>query len=109
VLDVAVGPLRRRRLVGDGGVLGRQAEGIPAHGVQHVLAEHALVAGDDVGDRVVAHVAHVQLAAGVGEHGQAVELLAAEIIAGGEAAVLFPVLLRLALQGLGVVSPHGSS
>jgi hypothetical protein len=43
VLDVGVGPLRRRGLVLDRGVLGRQAEGVPAHRLQHVVAGHALV------------------------------------------------------------------
>ena len=34
--DVLQGPLARMALVGDGGVFGGQAEGVPAHGVQHV-------------------------------------------------------------------------
>ena len=71
--------LSQRPLVGvdavlDGRVLRRQAEGVPAHGVQHVVALHALVAGDHVADGVVAHVAHVELARRVGEHLQAVVL-----------------------------------
>ena len=75
VVDVLVGPLRRRHVVLDRRVLRRQAEGVPAHRLQHILAQHALVAADHIADGVVAHVAHVQPAAGVGEHGEAVELL----------------------------------
>jgi hypothetical protein len=57
-------------LRGDGGMrarldrvlLGRQAEGVPAHRVQHVEAAHALVARDDVGGGVALGMAHVQAA-----------------------------------------------
>ncbi len=55
-------------------VLGRQAKGIPAHGVQHGVALHAVVARDDVGGHIVAPVADAQaVARGVGEEIQAVE------------------------------------
>ncbi len=77
--DVVVRPLRRRHLVLDGGVLGGQAEGVPAHGHQHVHALHAQLAREHVVDRVVAHMAHVQLAARVGQHRARVELLAAGV------------------------------
>ncbi len=77
--DVVVRPLGRRHLVLDGGVLGGQAEGVPAHGHQHVHALHAQLAREHVVDRVVAHVAHVQLAAGVGQHRARVELRAARV------------------------------
>ena len=92
VVDILRGPLRRRYIVLDGGVFRRQAEGVPAHGLQHVLAQHALVAGDDIGNGVVAHVSHVQFAAGVGEHGQAVEFFPAVVLFYGETFVRQPVL-----------------
>ncbi len=101
VVDVGVGPRGRRHLVLHGGVFGRQAEGIPAHGLQHVLALHALVARDHVADGVVAHMAHVQLAGRIGEHRQAVELLAAVVFAGGEAAARFPLALGGGFDVLG--------
>src|SRR3546814_16107066 len=50
----------------------RSAEGVPAHGLQHVVAGHALVAADDVADGVVAHVADVQRAGRVRQHREAV-------------------------------------
>ncbi|MCY1533114.1 hypothetical protein D9M68_684260 [compost metagenome] len=78
--DVLVGPLGRRHAVLQRRVLGRQAEGVPAHGHQHVVAAHAQVAREHVVDRVVAHVAHVQLAARVRQHRAGVVLLAARVL-----------------------------
>ncbi len=74
VLDVGVRPLRRRGVVLDRGVFRRQAERVPAHRLQHVLAVHALEAADHVADRVVAHVAHVQGTRRVRQHRQHVVL-----------------------------------
>ena len=54
--------------LGHRGVLGRQAERVPAHRMQHVEALRALVARDHVAERVVAHVAHVDAARRIGEH-----------------------------------------
>ena len=44
----------------DGGVLGGQAEGVPAHRVQDAIAVAAAEVRRDVADRVDEHVAHVQ-------------------------------------------------
>ena len=52
----------------DGRVLSRQAERVPTHGMQHVEAAHLGVAGDDVADRVIAHMPHVDVARRVREH-----------------------------------------
>jgi hypothetical protein len=87
----------------DGGVLRWQAEGIPAHGLEDVLAAHALIAGDDVADGVVAHMAHVQLPRGIGEHGQAIELLAAGVFHRLEGMGRFPVSLGRRLDGARIV------
>ena len=58
-------------------LLGRQAEGVVAHRVQHVVAGHPLVAGVDVGADVAERVADVEpVAAGVREHVEHVELRA---------------------------------
>ncbi len=66
--DVAERPLARRSVVLDGGVFRGQAEGIPAHGMKHVVAVHPHVAGEGVANGVVAHVSHVQRARGIGQH-----------------------------------------
>ncbi len=94
VLDVGVGPLRRCGGVLDRGVLRRQAERVPAHRLQHVLALHALVAADHVADGVVAHVAHVQRAGRVRQHGEAVELRPRRVLLHRVGALRVPVALR---------------
>ena len=91
--DVVVRPLRRRHLVLHRRVFRRQAESIPAHGLQHVAALHAHEAADDVANGVIAHVAHMQAPARVREHAQAVILLARGVFDGAESAVLIPPAL----------------
>src|SRR4029079_4384337 len=59
--DVVARPLLGMDAPLDGGVLGRQAEGVPTDGMQHVVAPHPLVAGHDVGDAVVADVPYVDV------------------------------------------------
>ncbi len=52
----------------DGGIFGRQAKGVPAHGVEHTVALHSLEAGDDISNCIIAHMPHMQVARGVGKH-----------------------------------------
>ena len=47
------------RFVLDGGVLGGQAERVPADGVKHVESLHLLEPRQRVADRVITHVSHV--------------------------------------------------
>ena len=75
VSDVFVSPLGRRHAVFERGIFSGQTESIPAHGHQDVEALHAQMARQHVVDGVVAHMAHVQLAAGVGQHRTGVVLL----------------------------------
>ena len=95
----------------DGGVLGRQPEGVPAHGRQDIVALGHLVAGHDVADDVVATVADVEGAARVREHHEAVKLLAriARRVRRDEGTLLRPRVLPLGLDGLGDILCHGSS
>ena len=81
-VDVGVGPLRRVGVALDGGVLRWQAEGVPAGGVQHVIAPPHPVARHDVGNRPGLSVTHVQIPAGIGEHVQHVALLGTGTTAG---------------------------
>ena len=99
IFDVLTGPARGRHTVADGGVLGRQAERDPAHGLQHVTALHAHEAGQYVADGIIAHMPHVQPPRWVGQHGQAIEFLPSRVLAHLEGAMPFPVLLRGALDG----------
>jgi hypothetical protein len=57
-------------VVGNRGIFRRHAEGVPPHGVQHVESAHALVAGHDIADGVVAHMPHVDFAGRIGKHFQ---------------------------------------
>ncbi|OIQ64285.1 hypothetical protein GALL_541640 [mine drainage metagenome] len=107
--DVVVSPPGRRHPVLDGGILGRQPEGIPAHGLQHVVAAHLVPAGEHVANGVVAHVSHVQLAGRVGEHRQAVILGPALVRLRGKSVVIRPVLPGALFNLVGLVLRlHGS-
>ena len=58
----------RMAALADRGVLGRQAERVVAHRVQHAQAVAAALMAERVADRVVLDVPHVQLARRVGQH-----------------------------------------
>ena len=66
--DVALGGLARVPALLDRVVLGRQAEGVPAHRVEDAQAVAAPEAHDDVADRVDEQVAEVQRAGRVRQH-----------------------------------------
>ncbi len=96
-VDVLVGPLRRVHLALHGGVLGRHAEGVPAHRVQHVEALGALVACEHVAHGVVARVADVDAPGRIGKHLEDVALRALVLVGGAEDVVLFPDFLPVLL------------
>ena len=88
----------------DGVLLGRQAEGIVAQSVQHVLAQHAVIASIGIGSDIAQRVSHVQArTGGVGEHILHIELFLRQLariggelayrVRGVESAIVFPVLL----------------
>ncbi len=93
VLDVGIGPGGGRHVVGHRGILGRQAESVPAHRLHHVVALHLVIAAKHVADGVVAHMAHVQLARRVGEHRQAIVFRFAAVFVGAERLGGLPLLL----------------
>ena len=76
------------------GVFSRHTEGIPAHGLQHVITLHAVITRQHIADGVIAHVPHVQLAAGVREHGKAVVLGSIRVLDGEISTGFLPVFLR---------------
>ena len=90
-------------------VLGRQAEGVVAHRVDHLEAVAAAEVGDRVADRVVLQVADVRLARGVGQHLEHVGLRLRGVepgLAGVRdlpGALGVPDLLPAALDRVGVV------
>ena len=90
-------------MVFDRCIFSRQAKRIPAHGLQYILAEHPLVAGNHIPDRIVAHVAHVQLATWIGEHRQTVVLFPAGNFADFKGGGFLPVLLDDSFYFTGVI------
>ena len=89
-------------------VLGRQAERVPAHRHQHVHALHAQLARQHVVDGVVAHMAHVQLAARVRQHRAGVELRPRRVFDDAVGVARGPRRLRRSLDLAGVeVGVHG--
>ena len=104
--DVLISPVGGMDLVGDGGVFRRQAEGVPAHGMQHVEAARPLVAGDHVADRVVAGVADMEASRRVREHLQHVVFGTAGVLGRDEATALVPDRLPLSFGFLGIVPRH---
>jgi hypothetical protein len=105
--DVVERPFLGMQLVLDGRVLGRQAERVPAEGVQDVEALHALQTRHHVADHVVPDVANVGVPRGVREHLEAVELRTRTVLVNFEGAGLGPALLPLGLDCLGCVVRHG--
>ena len=94
--DVLLGHLGRMDVVFDGIVLGRQAERVPAHRIEHIIALHALLARDDIQRGVRARMADVQALAGrVRELDERVKLLLVAAVLGLEAVRLVPDVLPL--------------
>ncbi len=102
LLDVLQGPGQGVDAVLDGRVLGRQAEGVEAHGGEDFIALHDLPPHHHVPQDVVPAVADVEVPRGVREHVQAVVLgLGRSGVAAEEAARLPPV------PPLGLEFPEG--
>jgi len=106
--DVAPRDDPRVLVFADRGALGRQAEGVPAHRVEHVVALHPLLASDHVGRRVALGMADVEPRPGrVGEHVEDVVLRPAakalRVVRGAESLVFVPDPLPLRFDGGGVV------
>jgi hypothetical protein len=109
VHDVPLGDLARVPALADRSVLSRQAERVPAHRPQHTEALAAPEVRQDVAQRVVEDVTHVQVAGRVRQHLEHVELLAllARLgIVGVEGARVLPDPLPLRLDRPWVVRFH---
>ena len=113
-LPFHVGDVVERRRLGVGAaldrrVLSREAERVPAEGMQHVVAAHPLRARHDVADDVVADVADVRVAGRVREHLQTVELLTRGIDVDLECLRRCPRLLPFLVQLLRFELGHRDS
>ena len=108
--DVPLGDLERAPALLDRGVLGRQPERVEAHRPQHRVSVAASEVRDDVPERVVEDVPHVQRAGRVRQHLEHVEvalgLLAGRRVLGREGTLRLPHGLPLLLDCLCVVRVH---
>ena len=103
LVHVLIRPGGSLRVVLDGGVLGGQAKGVKADGMQHVVAAHAGLTGHGIADGIVARVAHVQVARRIREHLEHVLLGLAGVGVDGKEVGVLPGLHPLGLNGLRVV------
>ncbi len=106
LLDIGMGPGGRMRALGHGGVLGRQAERVPTHRMENVVALRPLEPADHVAQRVVAHVTHVNPARRIGKHLEHVVLGPLCIGRGSEDPPIIPASLPLGLDLLVRVTVH---
>ena len=103
LVHVLIRPGSSLRVVLDGGVLGGQAKGVKADGVQHVVAAHAGLTGHGIADGIVARVTHVQVARRIREHLEHVLLGLAVVGVDGKEIGILPGLHPPGLNGLRVV------
>ena len=103
LVHVLIRPGGSLRVVLDGGILGRQAKGVKADGMQHVKAAHAGLTGHGIADGVVARVAHVQVARRIRKHLEHVLLGLAGVSVDGKEVLVIPRLHPPGLNGLRVV------
>jgi hypothetical protein len=103
-VDVVIGPLAGMDLVLHGRVLGGHAESVPAHRMQDVVAERALMTGDHVAHRVVARMADMDAPGRIGEHLEHVVFRPRVRIVGLEELRLRPGLLPLRFSFAGIVT-----
>ena len=92
-VNVGVGPLGRVHAALHGGVFGRHAKGVPAHGMEHVEALGAFGARHNIPHRVVAHMPHMDAARRVGEHLQHVVFRTRRRLVGHKELAVVPDLL----------------
>ena len=101
VFNIAERPICRRRAVFDSRVFSRHAESVVAHGMQDVVAVHAAVAGDDVANRVVADMPHMEVARRVRKHFQNIIRRLAVVVGATVCLVFQPFMLPFLFYFLG--------
>ncbi len=104
--DIVVGPALGVDAAFHGRVLGRHAEGVPAHRVQNIIALGALGPRHHIAHHIVAGVAHVDVARRIGEHLEHIVFRPAGVLR-HEGGGLGPAGLLAGFGGLGFVTGHG--
>ena len=107
--DIVIGPFGGVDAAFARCVFRRQAKSVPAHGVHHQMPACALIARHHIAQRVVAHMAHMDLAAGVGEHLQHIVFPRGfrRHIGHHEAGAVLPSLLPARLGSVEIVTRRG--
>ena len=90
-----------------GKVFGRKSEGVPTHGVKHVIALHTLFASDYVKSGIGTGMAHMKsLTGGIGELNQSVIFRFCVIVCGSKGLFFIPYILPLFFNGGKIVTFH---
>ena len=105
--DVVIGPGLGSDLALDRGVLGRQAEGVPAHRVQHIVALGAHEPRQHVAQRIIADMPDMDAPGRVGEHLQHVIFWPRIVVFRREDRLLVPLALPARLGFAGVIAFGG--
>ncbi len=106
---LAVGPLLGMDAAFDGCILRRESKRIEADRKHHVVPVHAQVAGARVGRGHGKPVPDMEVARGVGQHGQEVELLLLRVDLRSVQFILRPTRLPAGFNFLGVVAVNAVS
>src|SRR5262245_4219823 len=88
----------------DSSVFGGHSKRIPAHRMQYAIAHGALITGDHVPHRVIAHMTHMNAPRGVWEHLEHVVFRSWIVVSGREDAAISPNFLPTGLGLAGVVA-----
>jgi hypothetical protein len=72
--------------------------------MQHAPAPHALHTGIDIGDHIVAHMAHVQAPRGIGEHREGIAGLSFALLRGVVQIKFTPAPLPALFNRLGEIA-----
>ena len=105
--DVVVGPFGGMDATLDRRVLRRQAERVPAHGVEHVVPAGAHIARNHVAHGVIADMAHMDAPGGVWEHFKNIVFGTRIILARVEQPTALPELLPAWLRFTRIVAIGG--
>ena len=105
--DILIGPYGGMDLILNRRILRRQAESVPAHGVQHRKPLGALIPRDDIAEGINPDMADMDEPRGIGEHLQYIAFVAASGRRRCEGTVLIPGGLPSRFDFLEIVSWHG--
>jgi len=87
----------------DSCILRGKAEGIPAHGVEHIETPHPLIARDYVTDSIVTDMSHMDPSRGIWKHFETVVLRLRRVLGHFEGLLILPYALPALFNFLKIV------